>query len=89
MESLRKRSFAEQQVAMALKQMASGTCSSSSTGISAVDNLVAALVSEAPQNVAGLFAKEEALTEEQKVFLKAAMEKIGDLLGKAGGVDKA
>ena len=81
-EELRRRTFAEQQVALALSQMASGAGSPTQTGISGVDNLIATLIQEAPQDVAGLFAKEETLTEEQKTFLRLAKERIDVLLAR-------
>ena len=87
MEELRKRTFAEQQVAIALKQMASSSSEpasgpASQVGTSPLDNLIATLIHEAPENVAGLYEKEEKLTEDQKSYLKAAKEKIEALLGR-------
>ena len=82
MEELRKRTFAEQQVAMALAQLKSGAGSPAQTGISSVDNLIGTLIQEAPQDVAALYASEETLSEEQKAVLRAAKEHIERLLAR-------
>lgn len=82
MEEFRKRTFAEQQVTLALKQLGSGSGSPTHTGTSAIDNLVGTLIQEAPQDVADLFANEERLTEKQKTFLRSAKEQIERLLAR-------
>ena len=83
-EELRRRSFAEQQVAMTLASLHSGSGSGSpvNVGISAVDNLIGTLISEAPTNVQGMYEKEEQLSKAQKDMLHKAKEEIERLLGR-------
>jgi hypothetical protein len=82
-EEVRRHSFAEQQVAMALAHLPSGSRSPLNLGISGIDNLIGTLIQEAPQDVQGLFTQEETLSEDQKTFLRAAKEQIERLLARS------
>jgi len=80
---IRRHSFAEQQVAMALAHLPSGSRSPLNIGISGIDNLIGTLIQEAPQDVQGLFTQEETLSEDQKAFLLAAKAQIERLLARS------
>ncbi|KAL8822753.1 MAG: hypothetical protein Q9191_006520 [Dirinaria sp. TL-2023a] len=83
-EEFRRRSFAEKQVAMTLASLHSGSGSLSpiNVGISAVDNLIGTLISEAPPDVQGMYEREEVLSEAQKDTLRKAKEEIERLLAR-------
>lgn len=79
MEALRRHSFAEQQVALALSQLQTPTLSVH-VGTSSVDNLIGTLISEAPNEVAGLFERAEVVTDTQAEFLRLAIARMQEIL---------
>ena len=81
MEKLRRHSFAEQQVALALSQL-SAPDSPLNVGISSVDNLIGTLISEAPNDVAGLFERAEEVTDTQADILRLAISRMQEMLAK-------
>ena len=84
MEKLRRHSFAEQQVALALSQL-SAPDSPIHVGISSVDNLIGTLISEASNDVAGLFERAEVVTDTQADFLRLAIARMQEMLAKKQG----
>lgn len=82
-EDFRRRSFAEQQTALALQQFKDGSYIAIQTGTSKVENLIGTLIQEAPQDVQGLFTSEETLSDDQKALLRAAKEHIDRLLARS------
>ena len=80
-EAFRRRSFAEQHVVMALTQMQSPGLPPA-VGISPVENLIGALISEAPNEVAELFAQAEVPTDAQADFLRLAIARMQEILAR-------
>ena len=80
-EALRKRSFTEQQVALALTGMQSPGLAPN-VGEAPVDNLIGTLISEAPEEVAKLFAQAEVPTDAQADFLRLAIARMQEILAR-------